>query len=232
MMCARAGVLGALHGVDADAADAEDDDGVARPDLGRVDRRAPAGRHAAADQRGLLQRDVVVDLHARSCAETTARSLKVPSMHIAPRSCSPEWKRNVPSIRQPDEQVGAAVAQVLVAGGAPPAAAAGRAGTSRRRGRPGRCRSTPSPTCSTTPAPSWPPTSGTPPGQVARAQVVVGVAHARRGELDEHLAGLRRVQVELDHVPRLSGFPHHGCASLHGSSRQQNVIRLLGRYLA
>ena len=53
----RAGVRRALHGVDADAADAHDDDRVAGLDLGRVDRRAPAGADAAADEAGDLERE-------------------------------------------------------------------------------------------------------------------------------------------------------------------------------
>ena len=61
----RAGVTGALHGVDPDAADAVDRDRVARRDLGRVNGRTPAGGHAAADQYGLVQRQVVVDLDRR-----------------------------------------------------------------------------------------------------------------------------------------------------------------------
>src|SRR5580700_7850942 len=57
-----AGVTGALHGVDPDAADAVDRDRVARGDLRRVDRRTPAGGHPAADQYRLVQWQVVVDL--------------------------------------------------------------------------------------------------------------------------------------------------------------------------
>ena len=69
-------------------------------------------------------------------------------------------------------------------------------------------------------------------GQVPGAGVVVGVTEPGRGELDEHFAGLRRVELELDDVPRLSGFPHDCSTGLHETSRHQNQIRLLGRYLA
>ena len=62
----RAGVRGTLDGVHAHAAGAEDDDGVAGADLGHVDRGAPAGGHPATDERGDLERDVVVDTHAAS----------------------------------------------------------------------------------------------------------------------------------------------------------------------
>ena len=56
---AGAGHGRALHGVHADAADADDDDGLAGLDVGGVDRRAPAGGDAAADEGGLVERDVV-----------------------------------------------------------------------------------------------------------------------------------------------------------------------------
>src|SRR5690606_30540377 len=61
---AGAGHAGALDGGAADAADADDGDVVAGADLGGVDRRAPAGADAAAEQARQLQRDVVLDLHA------------------------------------------------------------------------------------------------------------------------------------------------------------------------
>jgi len=52
-------------------------------------------------------------------------------------------------------------------------------------------------------------------GQVAGARVVIRMAQARGRELDEHLARLGLVEVELDHVPGLAGFPHDCCARLH-----------------
>ena len=55
---AGAGHRRALDGVHADAADADDDDGLAGLHLGGVDGRAPAGGDAAADERGLVERDV------------------------------------------------------------------------------------------------------------------------------------------------------------------------------
>ena len=59
---ARVLVARALDRVDADAADADDHHDVADLHVGGVDRRAPARRDAAADQRGLVERDVGVDL--------------------------------------------------------------------------------------------------------------------------------------------------------------------------
>src|SRR5690606_32600023 len=51
-----------LHRVHADAAEADHHDRLAGLHVGGVDGGAPAGGHAAADQRGLVQRDPVVDL--------------------------------------------------------------------------------------------------------------------------------------------------------------------------
>src|SRR6266568_8629848 len=62
----RAGIAGALDRVDADAVDR---DSVAGGDVRGVDRRAPPGRHAAADQHGLVKRQVVVDLDGRGLAD-------------------------------------------------------------------------------------------------------------------------------------------------------------------
>ena len=77
------GEAGALDGVDADAADAEDDDRLAGLDVGGVDRRAPPGGHAAADEHGLVQRQVVVDLDHGGLV-IVAHWLNVPIMHMAP----------------------------------------------------------------------------------------------------------------------------------------------------
>ena len=55
----------ALHDVEPDAAQPEHDDVGARLDLGRVDHRADAGGHAAADVADLVERRVVADLRQR-----------------------------------------------------------------------------------------------------------------------------------------------------------------------
>ena len=54
-----AGDAGALDHVQADAADAEHGDRLARLDVGPVERGADAGQHAAADEAGRAERDVV-----------------------------------------------------------------------------------------------------------------------------------------------------------------------------
>ncbi len=62
---ARAGHARALHHVEPDAAEAEDDDRLARPHLRGVDDRADARRHAAADVADLVERSVGADLGER-----------------------------------------------------------------------------------------------------------------------------------------------------------------------
>ena len=54
---AGGGDAGGLHDRQADAADADDGDGLARPDLGPVEHGAGAGDDGAADEAGGLERD-------------------------------------------------------------------------------------------------------------------------------------------------------------------------------
>ena len=60
-----AGHPGALHGVDADAADADDHDGVARLRAGALDGRAPPVATPQETRATSVQRQVVVDLDDR-----------------------------------------------------------------------------------------------------------------------------------------------------------------------
>jgi len=66
---ARARHPRALQHVEADAAQAEHDDVVARPDLGGVDHRADARRHTAADIAARLERRVLADLRDRDLGQ-------------------------------------------------------------------------------------------------------------------------------------------------------------------
>ena len=60
-------------------------------------------------------------------------------------------------------------------------------------------------------------------GQIPGAGVVIGVAHARGDHLDEHLAGLGRVELDLLDAPLAAWLPEDGCFGLH-------VFPLLGRW--
>ncbi len=51
-------------------------------------------------------------------------------------------------------------------------------------------------------------------------RVGIGVADARRHDLDQHFAGLGPFEVELDDLERFLRFECNGGASLHGVSRQ------------
>ncbi len=149
----------ALQRVDADAADAVDDRGVARLDLARLDRRPEPGRHPAAGQRRQLERDVVLDLHHRRLRQHRALGERPEQAHL------PEVGRALVVAERPVGQ------RVVV-----PGTGRSRRGWSGRARRTGTCRrpagttpprgrrppagSRPSPTCSTTPAPSCPPTIG------------------------------------------------------------------------
>src|SRR3546814_21019081 len=55
-------------------------------------------------------------------------------------------------------------------------------------------------------------------------RVSVGVADARRHDLDQHLARLRTFEVELDDLERLLRFERNGGAGLHGRSPSRPAI--------
>ena len=135
----RAGVRRALHGVDADAADAHDDHRVAGLHLGRVDRRAPAGAHPAADQAGHLQRDVVGHLHRgvgghRGGLAERGDAAHLPDRLAAVGQLQPEVGRVAPARalqqrRRPGRRGSACPRRTS-------GSARRRAGRRRRRGRP------------------------------------------------------------------------------------------------
>ena len=212
------GVYSALHRVDADAADAVDDHDVARADVARVDRRTPPGRHAAADEDGLVQRQPVVDLDHRVLADRRALAERAQHAHAAEvLAAAVEAERAVG--QHAFEDGGAHVAQRLSARRAVAACAAtryeradhviarldlGDAGADllddarplvaadHRIAR----------------------------RQVAIGEVEVGVAQARGGVLDQYLAFLGAVEVEfhdlewLARVEQYGGFGFHGYFSL------------------
>jgi hypothetical protein len=82
---ARPGVRGTLDRVDADAADAHDDHRVTGPDLTGLDRRAPPGADAAADQAGHLERDLLGDLHGGADVDRGDLGEGAQAAHLADR---------------------------------------------------------------------------------------------------------------------------------------------------
>ena len=69
MMLLGPGDARALDRAGAHAAAADDDDGLARADLGAVDGRAEARRQPAADERGRAEVDALVDLDDRALVD-------------------------------------------------------------------------------------------------------------------------------------------------------------------
>ena len=83
---------------------------------------------------------------------------------------------------------------------------------------PGSTEVTPSPTRSTTPAPSCPSTVGEYPGRVcARGREEVGVADAAGDQPHEHLARARLGELELLYLEGRPERLEHGCADLHAA---------------
>jgi hypothetical protein len=55
-------------------------------------------------------------------------------------------------------------------------------------------------------------------GHQALPDVLIGVAQTRRGELHEHLAGARRVEIDVLDRPRCTVFVHYRGAGSHQPS--------------
>ena len=158
---AGAGEPGGRHELQPDAAAADDADGLADRHAGGVAHRADRGHHAAAEQRSLPQRqrrghaDDRCGRHhaalgeARDAVEVLHRRCRPGS---AAATCRRAASRPRPRTRRP--RTGSA---------APPRRRGSRRTTARGRtrpDRPARRAVTPSPTASTTPAPSCPSTIG------------------------------------------------------------------------
>src|SRR5262252_1235914 len=121
----RAGQRGPLDCVDADAADAVDGDGVAR--LGRrgVHRRAESRRHPAADEDDLVQRQVRVHLDRGVLGDDPALGERAEHAHAAEvlaAAMEPVGAVGQAAVQDRDAQV----AEVRLAGRAPPAVPADR----------------------------------------------------------------------------------------------------------
>src|SRR5690349_4694081 len=212
----RAGVAGALHRVDADAADAVDRHRVAGHDVRGVHGGAPAGRHAAADQHGLLQRQVAVDLDDRGLADGAVLAEGPDHAHRAVIAAGAGHREPLAGQVAPEDGR-AHVADGLAAGGAVAADAAVRderaddviAGLDPRHARPGLLDD---------PGALVAEYHGQPRREVAVRDVHVGVAQARVGVADEYLAVLRAIQVELFDLDALTGLVDDCSLGLHRRS--------------
>ena len=217
----RPGEAGALHGVAADAARAVDHHGLPGAHAARAHRRAPARRHAAGHQRGDVEADLVRDLddgvlvHHRVLRERAehAQAAEVLAALVEPERAVGE---------HPGAGVLAGVAQLLAAGRAVPALAAGgdeRAGHVVADGDPGDGMAH-----RVDDARALVPADHRHAHRrVALLDVVVGVAQAGREELDPDLVRLRVVQFKLGDLPRLAGH-----AADRGSRGDAHVNPFLG----
>src|SRR5690349_15872272 len=121
----RAGQRGPLDGVDADAPDAVDGDGVTRLGGRGVHRRAEPRRYAAADEHDLVQRQVRVHLDGGVLGDGRVLRERAEHAHAAEvlaAAVEPVGAVGQAAVQDRD----AHVAQVRLAGGAPPAVAADR----------------------------------------------------------------------------------------------------------
>src|SRR5690242_12492905 len=211
-----AGVAGALDRVDADAADAEDRHRVAGGDVRGVHGGAPPGRHAAADQHCLFQRQVVVDLDDRGLADRAVLAEGPDHAHGAVIAAGTGHREPLAG-QVALEDRGAHVADGLAAGGAVAADAAvrdERADDVVAGLHPGHAR----PDFLDDPGALVAEHHRQPRREVAVRDVDVGVAQARVGVADEYLAVLRAIQVELFDLDALTGLVDDCSLGLHRRS--------------
>src|SRR6266568_736006 len=210
------GRVGALPRVDPDAADAGHRHRVARGDVRGVHGGAPPGRHAAADQHGLVQRQVVVDLDGRGLADHAVLAEGADHAHGAVLAAGPGHGEPLAGqVALEDRR--AHVADGLAAGGAVAADAA-----VRDEGQdhvvaglyPGHAR----PDLLDDPGALVAEHHGQPRREIAVRDVDVGVAQARVGVADEDLTFPRAVEVELFDFDALAGLVDDSGLGLHRRS--------------
>src|SRR5690348_6721075 len=209
----RPGDPGALDGVGADTADAHDHDGVARLDLGGAHGAAVAGGHAAADQRGLVERGAVVHLHHRLGRDHRVLGEGAEQAHLAEALAAGVEAVGAVELRAVDEEH-AEVAQVVHAAGAVRAAAAGRQEAENHGVALGDVRDI-GPDARHDAGPLVAADDRERHRDVAGDQVLVGVAQPARGELDQDLALLRGVELDFLDLPLLVQTPEHRGLGLH-----------------
>ena len=209
----RAGVGRALDRVGADAADAVDDHGLAGHHVGGVDRGAPAGRDAAADEHDDVERQVLVDHHARRLGDR--RVLRERAEHAHPAdvlALAVEAERAVGQAALEDRR--AEVADVRMPRRAPAAVPA----DGQERGDDvvalGHARDARADLLDHARA-LVAADDREARDDVAVAQVLVGVAEARRLPADQDLALFGLVEIELHDLPVATRIPQHRCLGLH-----------------
>src|SRR5215468_10489948 len=204
---------GTLDGVDADAADAVDGDGVARLGLGGVHRRAEPGRHPAADEDDLVQRQVRVHLDGGVLGDDRALGERAEHAHAAEvlaAAVEPVGTVGQAPIQDRDAQV----AEVRLSGRAPPAVAADR------QERADDVVTGAEPGDAGTDLFDDPGAFVTADDREARhdiavTEVLVGVAETGRHVPDEDLPGLGGIEFQLGDLEVLAHSAQHRGLGLH-----------------
>jgi hypothetical protein len=210
--------LRALDDIEADAAEAEDDDVGARLHLSGVDHRADTGRHAAADVADLVERGVLADLRERDLGhdgevrERRATHVVV-QLLAAQREAAGAVRHQALALRRADR--GAQVRLAAEAGLALPAFRRVQrnhmiARLQRRDALthfPHDARALVSEDRREQPF-----------GVLAIERVGVRVAHARSHDLHQHFPGSRTGQIHLMDLERAIRGDGDCSASLHGGS--------------
>ena len=210
-----ADVRRALHGVDADAADAHDDDGLAGPGLGGVDRPSPTRCRRRSRRRQAFSSGRSLSTFTHDATSTTVSSQNVEMPAPWPIGWPSMLIRKLPSDRHPVSTLAPRSHRFCM----PDA-------HQRQRPQPGRNDST-----------TWSPTSQ--PGvfgptldddagalvaaghrqdagrQVAGGHVVVGVAEPRGHHLQLDLALARLLHVDVEDLPLARHLSDHRTACLH-----------------
>ena len=217
---------GPLHGVHPDPAAPDDDDRLAGLDVSGVHRRAPPGGDAAADEGCLVERDVVVDLDATRSGRDRVLAERADAAHDAEVLAAGVVPGREVGDLTTGQQVGAEVAQVLVAGGALRALATRRdeaehdvvAGRQARHARADLEHLTGALVAADHRELLDPELLLRLLGerQVASEQVLVGVTQPRPDELHQHLTGLGRIELDLLDAPLGLRFPQDRGLHLHG----------------
>ena len=192
-------------------------------DLGRVHRRAPAGDDATTQQAGPVERPFLVDLDAAGLvgdgvmgegAEPADGQMQV----LAPGVVTAGAVRQLHARRGGSAEV----AQVRMARGTARALAAGRqegehdvvADLERADARADLHHD-----AGTLVAADARRLAGDA-GEIAGHHMLVAVAHAAGSQLDQHFAGLRRIEVDLFDAPRRVSFPQNRGFGLHSRNPQ------------
>jgi hypothetical protein len=221
------GELGPLDRVRPDAADADHGDDVAGRHVGRVDRRAPPRHHAATEQAGLVERHVVLDLDAARLVHDGVVGERAEQAHETEVLALGVVARRAVGDLLAEAEDRAEIAQVLMAGRA-------RRATPARRDEPeDDMVAGLQPRHVLTDLLDDPGALVTADDrqlerQVTGDEVLVGVAHAGRGELHHHLTGTRRVELHVLHAPGRVGLPQDRCLRLHvyphGRARTSSIV--------